>query len=550
MLLISKASTPIARRAILWLCAVTIAVTGVTAVLMGYKTQIQNAQAADCRDIFDAIPKWVNDRIADNKSVYVQVANETGVPWEALAAVHYREFNLAVSNPNNGQGIYQLYSSGTRFTPGPVDRNGFIDQTRLAANFIQGKAVLARTGVVSPRRLTANESDLNLIKNTLFSYNGRAESYGKQAALYGYSTTNQPFEGSPYVMNKFDCNRSRMGLITTDGSNELTAKDTRMGAFTMYARLKGDAYWNSLQIGNIAGCDEATNTRLSCVWQLYNSGTNKYTYTTSYDERNMLIAGGYQYQDTAFLGINSVAPSAANMPVYHLRDNQNGSLLTTDKNEYDTLIKPAYGWKGKGIEFYADIAGSNSGYDTFRLVNNINGNHVFTSDIARVETLKKSGYTYENVAFSAMSKFRQETAPAPGQALVYRFGSMPNNGHFWTTSVIERDDMIRSGYRYEGVAWRANKTTTSLPVYRLYSTPMQKHLYTTDANEKNVLGASSSWTYEGIAWYSDPNAAKAPVYRLYSPSTMKHFLTADAYERSELIRTGIFRDEGVAWYQP
>ena len=79
---------------------------------------------------------------------------------------------------------------------------------------------------------------------------------------------------------------------------------------------------------------------------------------------------------------------------------------------------------------------------------------------------------------------------------------------------------------------------------------MRKHLYTTDAYEKNILSASGSWSYEGVAWYADPDTSKPPVYRMYSPKTTNHFLTADAYERSELIRTGVFRDEGAAWYQP
>lgn len=55
-----------------------------------------------CGDVYDPIPGWLSTRINENKSVYQQVASEKGVPWEVLAAVHYREFNNAVSNPNNG----------------------------------------------------------------------------------------------------------------------------------------------------------------------------------------------------------------------------------------------------------------------------------------------------------------------------------------------------------------------------------------------------------------------------------------------------------------
>lgn len=79
---------------------------------------------------------------------------------------------------------------------------------------------------------------------------------------------------------------------------------------------------------------------------------------------------------------------------------------------------------------------------------------------------------------------------------------------------------------------------------------MKKHLYTTDAYEKDVLDATSSWTYEGVAFYANNSNVGAPVYRLYRSQNAEHLYTQDAYERSELIRTGAFRDEGVAWYQP
>lgn len=536
---------------------IVVAISSFTGALFFTAQQSNNALATDCGSVFDPLPAWVVQRVNDNKNVYQQVSNETGVPWELLAAIHYREFNLRRDvNPSNGQGIYQMYSIYNTdatyralATTSTVSDDNFLNQTRYAANFIQSKAEnTTRTPIVTPRKLVSNETDLNLIKSTLFSYNGRATSYATQAEQYGYNKTNQPFEGSPYVMNLFDCQRSAMGIITVDGSSSLDGIDTRLGAFTLLTRLKGDAYWNSLQVGNIPGCSEATGTRISCVWSLFNPGTNKYTFTISYDERNFLIASGYLYKGVAFYGINPVAPGLGNVPVYSIRSNDNGSLLTTDIDEYHILVSA--GWKDQGIGFYADPSGSNSGYNVYRMYKPSTDSHQFASSDAQVNDLKAAGYAQEGIAFSSMSLVRQEVAPPANQELVYRFGSMPGNRHFWTSSIYERDDMITAGYRYEGVAWKATTAQTNKPVYRLYSPTMQKHLFTTDANERDVLRQTASWSYEGVAWYTPDNATSRPVYRLYAAYNAHHFYTTDSYERQQLIQSGVFRDEGIGWYEP
>lgn len=542
-------SKSLLRRVLICITALVIAFTSVTAIML-VKRHYDRAAAADCGDVFDQFPSWLTTRLNQNKPVYVQVANEKGVPWEMLAAVHYREFNMAVSNPANGQGIYQLYSSGQYFAPGSVSTDGFIQQTRLAADFLQSKASNSgtRTGIVTPRYLTTYDSDINLIKNTLFSYNGRASVYAQQAANFGYNASTQPFEGSPYVMNKFDCQRKSMGLITNDGGSTLNGTDTRMGAFTLYARLKGDGYWSNLQVGNIPGCTEATNTTIACVWRLYNTGTKKYTYTTSFDERNRLIASGYMYNGTVFYGNSPNAPQQGNVPIYEVRSGDGASLLTSNYAEYSHL--KSVGWTDRGILIYADPAGSNSGYQVYRFYIPSTQTHIFASNPVDIAAFREARYNEEGLVFAALSPVRQEIAPPSGQSLVYRFSGMPNNGHFWTQDVNERDSMIRSGYRYESVAWKSNQNATPAPVYRLYSIALKSHLYTKDANERSVLRNSGSWADEGIAWYSGGAVNNSPVYRLYSLANLRHFYTTDTNERSILSRSGVFVDEGIAWYQP
>lgn len=559
MLKISKIPLRNSKKIALFTAAVAIFLSSVFIVFRP-NSQTDSVLASSC-DIFQPIDSLIMSRINSNKSVYQQVANETGVPWEVLAAVHYREFNNRRDiNPYNNQGIYQMYSiyqKDARYKRladknTTVTNENFLEQTRYAADFIQDKARGNGTPIVTPRKLTANETDLNLIKNTLFSYNGRAYSYAQQAQVLGFNRTNQPFEGSPYVMNKFDCKRTSMNLITADGSNDANAKDTRLGAFTLFARLKGDSYWTSLQIDNLPGCAEATNTTVSCVWRVYNQNTKKYTYTVSFEERNRLVAQGYSYEGVAFFANNPVAQRAGNIPIYELRNNQNGSLLTANKVEYDTLKR--HGWKDKGIAFYGNPSDSNAGYNVHRFYNSTTGAHAFAHSATDINKLRSSGFASEGVAFSTVTPRNQATAAPSGQVNVYRFGSMPGNTHFWTTDLNERDSMIRGGYRYEGIAWRAYRNTQSAniskPVYRLYSAPMKKHLFTADTNERDVLNRTSSWKSEGIAFHAAANNTGKPVHRIYLNSNHAHLFSTDTSERNALVRTGIGRDEGAAWYQP
>jgi len=189
------------------------------------------------------------DGVNRNKSDYIAIMNQTGVPWEMLAAIHYRETGFSRSNPSNGYGIFQFTPPPRSYPPGPVSDAEFRSQLKYMADRLQSDYVYRNSpnpASVNRRKLTANEQDITLIKNTLYSYNGRATVYADQASHFGYNKSLQPYEGSPYVMNRFDCNRARMGLITQD-YGDMDGTDTRYGAFTIFARLRGQSYWMSLQ---------------------------------------------------------------------------------------------------------------------------------------------------------------------------------------------------------------------------------------------------------------------------------------------------------------
>lgn len=112
--------------------------------------------------------------------------------------------------------------------------------------------------------------------------------------------------------------------------------------------------------------------------------------------------------------------------------------------------------------------------------------------------------------------------------------------HVYSSSINEKDTLVRSGWKYEGIAWRTD--TGGEPIYRLYNTGIRRHIYTKNIQEKNVL-QSRGWRYEGVAWHSSGNN---DVYRLYHPTLKVHLYTMDTNEKNVLSTRG-WRYEGIAW---
>ncbi len=123
----------------------------------------------------------------------------------------------------------------------------------------------------------------------------------------------------------------------------------------------------------------------------------------------------------------------------------------------------------------------------------------------------------------------------------------PNSGeHFYTASAVEKDTLIKAGWNYEGLAWKAPEKSGA-PVYRLYNPNAGDHHYTMSVEEKETL-EKAGWNYEGIGWYSDEKKA-VPLLRLYNPNAISgsHHYTVSEAEKDTLVKAG-WKDEGVAWY--
>ena len=120
--------------------------------------------------------------------------------------------------------------------------------------------------------------------------------------------------------------------------------------------------------------------------------------------------------------------------------------------------------------------------------------------------------------------------------------------HHFTPSAKERDELVKLGWLYEGIAWHA--PYTGAPVYSIYNPRNGDHLLTTNKGETTKL-IGLGLRSEGIKFYS---GGSVPVYRLYNDATGEHFYTTNKGEYDELVRQGItgegapFFGEGIAFY--
>jgi hypothetical protein len=108
-----------------------------------------------------------------------------------------------------------------------------------------------------------------------------------------------------------------------------------------------------------------------------------------------------------------------------------------------------------------------------------------------------------------------------------------------------------NGYVKETNAARvfATQALGSLPLYRLWSSTVGDHFYTTSAEEAETALVSDGYSYEGVAGYvygDDSCAGTVPLYRAYSASVGDHFYTTSAVEFNSAIGVSGYTSEGVA----
>lgn len=149
------------------------------------------------------------------------------------------------------------------------------------------------------------------------------------------------------------------------------------------------------------------------------------------------------------------------------------------------------------------------------------------------------GYTFQGFIYIYSPSRIHSVANA-----VYRLYNPQYGTHMFTFNNGEANSLLRAGWTYEGVAWKAPKTSTE-KVYRLYNPNTGDHLFTANAKEAEAV-AKMGWSKEGTGFYSS-TSKYAAVYRLYNQKKDTHHYTANWDEKQALIATG-WIDEGIAFY--
>lgn len=220
--------------------------------------------------------------VAQNQPTYQQAAQQAGIPWQILAAVHYRETGLSLTAPSNGDGQYQIVKK-TYPSSGTITQQEFLQESIDAANFIKSDGA----------GLDTNPS-VATIKNAFYFYNGRGEPlYPNQSAALGFDSKTQAYEGSPYVMNVADARRDPSVAPTgswlqygTGANGAIGPASGQYGAYLIYADLtgttlnSGDCSLGSVNCSNNTGnqADSASSVRqkIVCVAEgelaLWNAG--------------------------------------------------------------------------------------------------------------------------------------------------------------------------------------------------------------------------------------------------------------------------------------
>ncbi|HFU4360980.1 TPA: excalibur calcium-binding domain-containing protein [Streptococcus suis] len=130
---------------------------------------------------------------------------------------------------------------------------------------------------------------------------------------------------------------------------------------------------------------------------------------------------------------------------------------------------------------------------------------------------------------------------------IYRLYNRQNGEHLYTTDANEKDVLYNQhGWGYEGIGWNAPDSGT--PVYRLYNAGLQNHLYTSDTNEVTVLTSKHGWISDNNGKSVFYSGGTVPIYRVYNFKLRGlHHWTTDLNEYN-ILPSHNWTQEGVKFY--
>ena len=200
----------------------------------------------------------IDGLLAKTKDRYVYAQQQTGVPWQVLAAIHYRESGM---NPNLSMADGEKLGDYTSVDGAQISSDANKDAALAAEHFV----ALAKSSYNVNMKDTANITAESLGKGFL-AYNRGVmyENYNKQT---GMSLT---YLDSTYVMNGFDETHMNMVWTAADsfgGVNSLAGKkDGNLGALTIYNYLVGSSgSVSSSDATSAGGCNSTAVASDTCT---------------------------------------------------------------------------------------------------------------------------------------------------------------------------------------------------------------------------------------------------------------------------------------------
>ena len=149
-------------------------------------------------------------------------------------------------------------------------------------------------------------------------------------------------------------------------------------------------------------------TKANPMNRLYNPNSGEHFYTADVEEKDALVALGWQDEGYGWVAKETPAEAdKAKYAVYRLYNpNAGDHHYTMNENEVKTLV--AYGWKSEGTGWYSTVVkGANKGTNDIEVYRQYNpyangaGSHNYTTDKAENDYLVSLGWTPEGTAWYA-----------------------------------------------------------------------------------------------------------------------------------------------------
>lgn len=188
----------------------------------------------------------------------------------------------------------------------------------------------------------------------------------------------------------------------------------------------------------------------------------------------------------------------------------------------------------ESVNSHGDVTVSESGWTGTKA----NGRYWRRRKLKRVNGTYSIGTDYRFMGFIHVYNPREIT---PVEGGIYRLYNPNGHQHMFTEKLAEANSLVRGGWTYERIGWRAEKNGN--PVFRLYNPNTGDHVFTQRMQERLAL-EKYGWKYECVAFFS---SGKTPIYRLYNKNSGDHMYTAAEEEKKALVANG-WNYEGVAFY--